>query len=264
MNISATMPANSWNTHFKHPSFKTNDRSYNQWNTDTMRCTTRIFREDLDWKKFSDFLIKNYKDNDKVNIVMFAASDGSEAYSVIMSLLERSLDKKQTIQKFFPIKAYDIDEEILRAANSGYINTRSFDRMDLQMNCDNYYNYFSNTDNQLVINNDTSSLNRNGCSDIKTLKAKRLLTDNVRFNQGDMFTKLRELEDNSDTVLMCRNSLGYFENDKIENFVKLASQKLKSGSVFVIGNHDSVLFNMEECLKKYGFEKVMQNVYKKA
>ena len=63
---------------------------------------------------------------------------------------------------------------------------------------------------------------------------------------------------------MCRNSLSYFENDKIENFVKLASQKLKSGSVFVIGNHDSVLFNMDECLKKYGFEKVMQNVYKKA
>lgn len=257
MNISCLMQVNNTDTRLKHPSFKTNYRSYTQQNDDTMRCITRLFRDDLDWNGFSNFVLKNFKDKDKVNIVMFAASDGSEAYSTIISLLENCTDKKTAVQKFFPIRAYDIDEEILKAARSGYVNTISCDRMDLLMNCNNYYNYFSNTDNPLFIPDDTAN------KDTKTFKAKRILTDNVRFNQGDMFLKIQELEDSSNTVLMCRNSLGYFENDKIESFIKLAAERLKSGSVFVIGNHDSVLFNIDECLKSFGFEKVMHNVYKK-
>ncbi len=266
MNITAFVPVNNKNTYTKLPSFKSNSRSYTQWNLDTMNCTTCMFRDDLNWRGFSNFVLKNFNDKDKVNIVMFAASDGSEAYTTIISLLENSDDKKCSVKKFFPIKAYDIDDEIINAAKSGYINTRSFERMNLLTNCDNYYKYFSNADRPLVINSDPASMNLNngGYCDLKTLKAKRILTDNVKFDYGDMILKLRELKDDSNTVLMCRNVLGYFENDKIEDFVKLASNKLKKGSIFVIGQHDSVLFNIDECLKQNGFEKIMTNVYKKA
>ena len=267
MNITAFMPVTgSTNPRAKIPSFKTNTRKYIQHNSDLMGCTTCMLRDDLYWRGFSDFVLKNFKNKDKVNVVMFASSDGSEAYSTIISLLENSKDKNETAQKFFPIKAYDIDEEIVKAAKSGYINTRSVDRMNLLMHCEDYYKYFSKTDRQLVIDADPASTNFNNDDycDLKTFKAKRILTDNVKFNQGDMFSKLQELKDNSDTVLMCRNVLGYFENDKIENFVKLASQKLKSGSIFVVGEHDFVLYNLDECLKNYGFEKIMTNVYKKA
>lgn len=246
----------------KKLSFKSNSRKYLQWNEDKMYCISKMFRNDLDWNALSNFLLKNFKDKDNVKTVMFAASDGSEAYSLIISLLEHSSHQNKTAQKFFPIMAYDIDNEIVKAARSGYINTTRSDRIDLQIRCDDYSNYLTETDKELLIENDPTSILKTDY--VKTMKAKRILTDNVLFNQADMFAKIKELDDNSNTVLMCRNVLGYFENDKIEEFVKLASQKLKSGSVFVIGNHDFVLFNIDDCLKKYGFEKVMNNVYKKA
>ena len=79
-----------------------------------------------------------------------------------------------------------------------------------------------------------------------------------------MLKKLLELEDNSNTVLMCRNVLAYFESYEIENFVRIVSNKLKSGSLFIIGDHDTRISNIQNSLDKYGFEEVMKNVYKKA
>ena len=62
---------------------------------------------------------------------------------------------------------------------------------------------------------------------------------------------------------MCRNILGYFLNDKMEFFVKLASDFLKKGSLFIIGDYDKQYMNIDELIKKYNFENVFKNVYKK-
>ncbi|MFQ8627043.1 MAG: CheR family methyltransferase, partial [Candidatus Gastranaerophilaceae bacterium] len=91
----------------------------------------------------------------------------------------------------------------------------------------------------------------------KTLKATSLLKNNVRFNRADMYDVLHNLDDNSNTVLMCRNVLGYFENDKIEKFVKIVSNKLKPESLFVVGDHDTKNSFIDRFLKENGFEKVM-------
>lgn len=236
------------------PAFCANGRDYQDAFGESFACNTWMFRNDVNWRKLTEYEIDHFKNKDKVNVVMFAASDGSEAYTKIISLLEENRD---SAEKFFPIKAYDIDNEILKAAQSGLIRTIKSDRMELQMHCDDYEDYFEKTDEKLEIANDVQF------DSAKIMRAKENLTSRVEFKYGDMFKKIKEINDNSNTVLMCRNILGYFLNDKIEYFVKLASEYLKSGSLFAIGDHDSSLCNIKDLMEKYNFKRVMKNVYQK-
>ncbi len=51
-----------------------------------MANITCTFRIDLDWADFAKLEIENFKHKDKVNIIQFASSDGSEAYTQIIVL----------------------------------------------------------------------------------------------------------------------------------------------------------------------------------
>ncbi len=239
------------------PAFRSTGRFYDSPEGDSFGCNSWLFRDDLNWKSTAKYEAELFKDRDKVNIEMYACSDGSEGYTKIISLYEHFGDKKKEAEKFFPIKAYDIDEEILKAARSGYINTCLADRMNIQMACENCEDYFESTDKSLEISDDVR------LQAVKTLRAKEKLTDNINFMNGDMFKKITELNDDSNTILMCRNILGYFLNNKIEEFVKLVSQALKSKSLFEIGDHDTRFFDIKSCIERYGFREVMKNVYKK-
>ena len=235
-------------------SFKSNYRYYKDSDGNPFGCYTTLFRSDLDWEKLAKYEVEHFKNKDKVNVVMFAASDGSEAYSKIISLFETA---KKQVQKFFPIKAYDIDDEILKAAKGGYIKVSDGDIFEIMSRTENTDDYFSETDKSIDIENDKLG------KSYKTIKAKKRLTTNVEFKKGDMFKEITKIQDNSNTILMCRNILGYFLNDKIEEFVKLASEFLKKGSLFVIGDYDRQYMNINELIKKYKFENVFRNVYKK-
>ena len=62
---------------------------------------------------------------------------------------------------------------------------------------------------------------------------------------------------------MCRNVLGYYENDKIEKFVKIVSKKLNPGSLFIIGEHDTSNSFIDRYLKENKFMAVFKHVYQK-
>ena len=240
-----------------NPSFCSNGRFYES-NGDSFGCNSWLFREDLDWKKTAGYEAALFRDKDKVNIEMYAASDGSEGYTKMISLYEHfGEDNPEAAAKFFPIMAYDIDDEILRAARSGLLKTCLADRMNMQMYCENYEDYFEPTDKKLDIMDDIKLQSE------KTLKVKDKLTSNIKFIKGDMFQKIKELKDESNTILMCRNILGYFLNDKIEEFIKSASEVLKRNSLFEIGDHDVKFFDINSCMESYGFKRVLKNVYKK-
>lgn len=236
--------------------FCSTGRFYKAKDGDEFGCNSWLFRDDMDWKKLAEYEITHFKDKEQVNTLMFAASDGSEAYTNIISLYENS-KAQDDAKKFFPIMAYDLDDEIVKAAKSGYIKTCLNDRMQLQMKCNNYEDYFENTDKKLEIAEDK------GLQREKTFKVKDILTKNVNFHQGDMFEKIQELKDNSNTVLMCRNILGYFLDDKIEEFIQSAAKFLKSGSLFAIGNHDTRFFDIKSCMEHFGFKQIFHNLYEK-
>ena len=240
------------------PVFCSTGRCYDSADGDSLGCNSWLFRDDLDWRNTTKYEAKLFKDKDKVNIEMYAASDGSEGYTKMISLYEHfGRENPEAAEKFFPIMAYDIDNEILKAAKSGLLKTCLADRMSIQMYCEDYEDYFGPADKKIDIDNDIKLQAE------KTLTVKDKLTKNIKFMHGDMFEKIKELKDESNTILMCRNILGYFLNDKIEEFIKLASEALKSNSLFEIGDHDSKFFNIKSCMERYGFKQVMKNVYKK-
>lgn len=219
-----------------------------------MATNSWMFRDDMDWKRLVKYMETHFSDKKNVKVLNPACSDGSEAYTLIIALKEGLHGKSD---KFFPIKGYDIDDEILKAANSGKIQTCSYDRMMIQTYADFPEDYLVETPDVLMIANDLSLRSP------KTLKATRLLTNSVSFEKRDMWKVLGEHLDNSDTILMCRNVLGHLDNDKIEDFVKLASKRLRKGSLFLIGDHDSKNTPVENYLEDNGFVQVFHNVYKR-
>ena len=63
--------------------------------------STSFFRRDIDWKSIGSTFDSQFPKG-KVNIYDFACSDGSEAYSLIITLIEQLGEKKA--QRFFPIQ----------------------------------------------------------------------------------------------------------------------------------------------------------------
>lgn len=236
-------------------SFGSCARFYKTSNGDEIGTNSWLFRDDVDWKRLAKYEKNHFADKNRVNIIQFASSDGSEAYTQIISLLENYPNKNS--EKFFPIKAYDIDEEIVNAARSGLLNTNMVDRINLQINSDDYSKYFTDTNEILNIKNDLNLKSK------KTLKATNLIKNRVHFERADMYNILSELNDNSDKILLCRNILGYFEDDKVEKFVKIVSNKLKQGSMFIIGQHDTSNSFIDRYLLENKFMKIFEHVYQK-
>lgn len=243
----------------QQPSFGTNCRSYYKMTNpkdpyaySCMETTTCMFRNDISWRALVKFITNHFQKAEKVQVLNPACSDGSEAYSFIMLLKEQT---KTDANKFFPIYACDVDNEILKAAKSGLIQTTFNDRIKIKEHTKKYSKYLNTTEEQLNIQNDGI------LKDSKTLKVTDELKNAVTFKVNDLFNMLKAHKDNSNTFLMCRNVLGHLEDDKVKKFAKLASEKLNTKSVLAIGDFDREHSNIEEYLKENRFQKVLKNIY---
>lgn len=231
------------------PQFKSSSSFYKTEKGKEIGTFTWFFRKDLDWQAFIKYQIEHFKDKENVNIIQFGASDGSEAYTYIMSLLE-STSPEET-EKFFPIKAYDIKDTMVKIANNGYINIFADDETRMNNNNIRWRKYFDRPEVEPYQYINTT-----------LYKVRNKLINRVNFNQGNMFELLPRINDNSNTIVMCRNCLGYFP-EKIEQFIQTASQVLKKDSLFVVGLLELDEPYLEDILRKNNFQKVMLNVFKK-
>lgn len=248
-------PINSFNNH-KKVNFTSNARVYKLPSGQQIKCYTSFFRGDLSWDRFTDFLIKNFKHKDKVNVLNSACSDGSEAYSLIMAFKEKFSPSQY--EKFFPIKASDYDEEIVRAAKSGLILVQCNQIPKIDLYVSSHSDYFERSFDKTLVIKDDKTVNL-----LKTLKVKDTLLNDVEFEQIGVFNLLKKLDDKSNTVLMFRNALGHLKDDAAKKFAKLVGEKLQPGSVVVIGSFDKNCTNIDKYLKEAGFTEVLQNVFRK-
>lgn len=261
------LPIYNSHTMQRHISFGSTDRFYKTDSGKEFGNNTWLFREDISWTDLAEFEISHFKDKDKVNIIQFAASDGSEGYTQIISLLENS--KRKDVSKFFPIRAYDINDFIVSKARSGKISLSGRDIGKLRSNSIQRAKYFIRKPSAYMSDDIYQKILQTNPDEIfgplESFKVSDKLRDKITFNIGDMFEILPNIKDNSNTIILCRNILGYFhdEPEKIEEFIKTASKVLKKGSVFVIGKHDTDLTNIDQILNKNSFLKMQNNVYLK-
>lgn len=214
---------------------------------------TKFFREDLDWLKFAKFLGENFKNKDRVNVINHACSDGSEPYTLAISLLE-TLPQKEAA-KFFPIEARDIDSPNLQAANSGFINFTEDDLNAFKIRNIDVDKYFVKTDKKLLIMDYNHANSKDDLLNTQTYEVKPELRKLVNFKFGNIISDSKNITDDSDTVLLCRHVLPYIGHDDGAEVLEETVKHLKKGSVISLGTiYRSREFNLFKILNKNGFE----------
>lgn len=205
---------------------------------------TTFFRNDFPWDNISDVLFESFP-FDNVNIYNYACSDGSEAYSLAISLIE-NLGEKEA-KRFLPIKASDIDKEVIEFANSRKIlatldDMRKISNHIKDKKIGKYFDF-----------------EKNGCT-TWILSPKKILTDNVIFECCDISEGLKNIDKNENNVILCRNFWKYLSTDKIAYNSRELKKIANTNSKIIIGDFDrDYEENIPYFFKKLGFEEENPN-----
>lgn len=235
-----------------NPQFKSSSSCYKTKEGKEIGTFTWFFRSDLDWENFIRYQTELFKDKDRINIVQYGASDGTEAYTYLMSIFEYADEKD--LQKFSQIKAYDIKDSMVGLASGGYINILPRDEERMNILGIGFSKYFR------AVETEPPSY---GSQTLYSVKPN--LRHRVDFRQGDMFELIPKVQDDSNTVLLCRNCLGYFHDQpqKVYSFIQTAAKVLKENSLLVIGLLEEEEPYIQSLLRQNNFGRVMRNVYQK-
>ena len=159
----------------------------------------------------------------KVNVYDFACSDGSEAYSLVIALIEQLGEKKA--QRFFPIVASDIDSEIINMATSGKIMATQDDIFAMQnvIKDENIKKYFGVTElggGQYL------------------LSPKEILTKNIVFKREGVSSGLDRVQKEENNIILARNFWKYLSREELTNASWKIAEKSNDKTLVVIGNFD--------------------------
>ncbi len=214
---------------------------------------TWFFRSDLandisgDWSVFRKNIADFFKTAKRVNVYNFASSDGSEAYSFAISMIEE-LGKEA--DKFFPIAAYDLDKQIIDEAKKGIINCDDCDIFSINKNTngsiDKYFSVLQGKDFEFPY----------------CLCPNEKLRNSVRFSRGDFLEKIKRVKPKN-SLILCRNFWSYIPYQKNDEAVKLLANSIDNTSLFVIGKNDRYRVVEDGNIKKYGFREIHRNIFQK-
>lgn len=197
----------------------------NEENKVINRNDSYLFRIDLDWASFVDKLKEKYKDQDKVNVYCYACSDGSEPYSLAMMLISEL--GYEGAQKFFPIKARDIDDYYFDRLKRGKIAVNQNALAQVKYNIKDYSNFL----------HPTSEFVSDGINTRDIALINPILKNTVIFEKGDLREDIHDLP-KSNTVLMFRSAMPYLKPVERNELIKTIAQKLDPSSLFVLGCYD--------------------------
>lgn len=222
----------------------TNFRANNRWVCDKngyelYKTTTYYFRDDLDWESLVKYLCKKFEKASKVNFINHACSNGMEPLSFLMAL---QMYAPECVKKFVPILAKDIDAQNIEYAKKGYCGASSDDFLRIHRLTNGDYKNFLD-------------LKRiKGSNELFVLSPKKILTDNVVFEQGDIFDDIEKFP-KENTLLCCRNFWFYLPSQKQEEIASRLGKHFKTGSSVLLGYLDTVNAIAGNLLEKYGFER---------
>lgn len=249
MNIQIQPQAQNNYSHAFTPSFKANSRAVRDTVGNLLYLNNScFFRDDLNWHKLADMLIEKYKDIPKVKIKCAACSEGAEPYSLAMILIEKL--GKEKAQKFFPIEASDINEEILRNPKQGIMKLSQEDIRGIKKLKINPQKYMD-IDNKFEYSQELRGI-------VCTGRIKPILQDAVTFKKASFEDVIPEARSHN-SVVMARNFWIYPKESEREYLAKRLFSELGDNSVCVIGELDNLdlenpAYSTQKCLTSAGFK----------
>ena len=227
-----------------------------------VRTSTNMFREDMNWIDLLKYALFKFMDTDKINTYSLGASDGSEAYTFATLLMHRLSEKMYN--KFFPIIAVDIDDQMINAANSRKINIHDFEFASVNRNYHiNLHDYFINKKKSIQIDNDDADWTEKG--KFHSYEPIDELKRAVKFKKSDVLTEINKMEDKGTSLIFCRNIFPYMSTGYRNDVISAAENKLKRGSLFILGDYDHTI-EITPALEKCGFFRPLQgnfNIFQK-
>lgn len=229
------------------PAFTSNIRQV----ADAAPNFTYFFRGDFEWINFAGYLGRKYKNADKVNVYNAGCSDGSETFTLVMSLLAKL--GKEKAEKFLPIEAFDINKQLIKDANTGLVPLLPqpytiIDIFKLKVNMlfrdHKFLNYSKINGKRYVQMNDTTK-------------------SRINFKEGNIFNEIDKMQ-SSNSVVMCRNMWLYLNDIEQTKLAQKLGSKLDKSSIVVLGDYDLNASKAVELLNKNGFEETyVDKVYEK-
>ncbi len=206
---------------------------------------TWFFRsKPYDWLELCKFLNSKYKNSEPVNIYQFGCSDGSETYTIIMSLLE-ALHKDS--EKYFPIQAYDIDPDIIEKARSKQVCCNLSDISSIDNNTQQGFSKYFSTIAKVTPTSYIASAND-------------ILKDKAVFKVKSFLEGLDDIK-TKNNIIFCRNFWPYMKDEEAkECFIKM--RNLEGNNLFIFGDFDYDM-NFRYLYTKCGFEEIFDGVLKK-
>lgn len=243
----------------KSPGFGSNECFYietiDAFVSNKIKTNTYALREDLYWDNLARQMNVTFRNKEKVNVFSLACSDGSEPYSLAIALVEELGMLKTKPDKFFPILASDKRAELIEKNKKGLWNLKKGDLRRFEGYGYYPFSYVEESKEKLKLLNDQIG------DETVTYKVKNKLREKVKFSRATIQDRLNMIDDDSNTVILCRNVLPYLNDErKVFEVAELASKKLKEGSLFVIGFYDCQT-GIEEYLSKLGFKCISDDGY---
>lgn len=200
------------------------------------RSTTDLFRQDLNWNAFAEYLIKKFANQEKVNLYSFACSDGSEPYSLAMMLISKLGEAKA--KKFFPIIASDIDDVLIQKAKSGelelIVDEEVLDIYEKEVNDPLAIFNMTGLPSSTFFDSSYNERRSNGAY-VTLAHAKDFLRNAVKFSTGNVINEIDHVEPKNSVVLF-RNCWGYLNPNEQKTLLTKLGNNLGENSVFVIGD----------------------------
>lgn len=208
---------------------------------------TNLNREDIDWKKFAQFLDDRYTSQNRVKINLFGCSDGSDAYTLTLNLIKTLGEKAK---KFFPIFASDISENMIKTANTREILLHDKDLAYLKkLHAGDMFEREKDKPSQIMRG-----------IELYPYKVSNDLKSKVNFSVKDVIEETAT-HDFSNEVFIFRNGWTFNDLKNQKKIVRNLYQNSNSKTLALIGQSDLFKSGASDFMQENGFRGIKSDVY---
>lgn len=197
---------------------------------------TSMFRDPVMWKTLRHQLVKEYANQNTINIWHAGCSSGEEVYTMGIVLQETHLQHKAKAI------ATDINQDAIAEATRGI-----YHKMKMTENESNYREYIIYGDfTKYYTSNENSA------------KMDQKLVSHVNFTYHNVLSDpvLGEFD-----IIFCRNVMIYFDHKAKEKLMEKFFNALKPGGYFIIGFYDTMLSLVDD--KKFSLVDAQAKIFQK-